>query len=67
MIGGYFVPAGTHVGISILGLHRNPKIWKNPLQFNPERWCVTAKHAEEKRPDEHLPTIINVVVHENGS
>ena len=40
MIAGYHIPKGTHMGITIVGLHRNPKVWPNPLKFDPERWYV---------------------------
>jgi cytochrome P450 len=40
VLAGYYVPKGVHVGVSILGLHRNPKVWNKPLVFDPERWCV---------------------------
>ncbi|KAK9116596.1 hypothetical protein Sjap_015543 [Stephania japonica] len=34
---GYFIPKGSHVLLSRLGLGRNPKVWDEPLQFRPER------------------------------
>ena len=37
-IAGYYVPKGVQVTVSILGLHRNPKVWADPLKFDPERW-----------------------------
>ncbi|KAM7489644.1 hypothetical protein LguiB_027128 [Lonicera macranthoides] len=36
-ISGYFIPKGSHVLLSRPGLGRNPKIWDDPLTFNPER------------------------------
>nr|GMC79312.1 isoleucine N-monooxygenase 1-like [Ipomoea batatas] len=33
----YFIPKGSHVMISRHGLGRNPRIWEEPLKFNPER------------------------------
>ncbi|KAM7489636.1 hypothetical protein LguiB_027120 [Lonicera macranthoides] len=36
-IAGYFIPKGSHVLLSRPGLGRNPKIWDDPLTFNPER------------------------------
>jgi cytochrome P450 len=36
-IAGYFIPKGSHVLLSRLGLGRNPKIWEEPLKFKPER------------------------------
>ncbi|XP_046381306.2 cytochrome P450 3A6-like [Haliotis rufescens] len=37
-VGGYFIPAGTIVGISIGGLHRLPENWEDPNTFRPERF-----------------------------
>ncbi|RWR80494.1 Cytochrome P450 [Cinnamomum micranthum f. kanehirae] len=36
-IAGYFIPKGSHVILSRIGLGRNPKVWDDPLRFNPER------------------------------
>ncbi|KAL6341722.1 hypothetical protein AAG906_037966 [Vitis piasezkii] len=36
-VAGYFIPKGSHVLLSRLGLGRNPRIWEEPLNFNPER------------------------------
>ncbi|KAJ9699126.1 hypothetical protein PVL29_007958 [Vitis rotundifolia] len=36
-VAGYFIPKGSHVLLSRLGLGRNPRIWEGPLNFNPER------------------------------
>jgi hypothetical protein len=37
-IDGYLIPAGTVVSMSPYTLHRNPKVFPEPLKFNPERW-----------------------------
>lgn len=36
-VGNYFVPKGSHVLLSRLGLGRNPKVWNEPHKFKPER------------------------------
>ncbi|KAJ8649828.1 hypothetical protein MRB53_002851 [Persea americana] len=36
-VAGYFIPKGSHVLLSRTGLGRNPKVWDDPLRFNPER------------------------------
>ncbi|XP_010462740.2 PREDICTED: dihomomethionine N-hydroxylase-like [Camelina sativa] len=36
-LGGYFIPQGSHVHVCRPGLGRNPKIWKDPLVYKPER------------------------------
>lgn len=35
---GTFIPKGTRVNIDIYGLHHNPRIWKDPFVFRPERF-----------------------------
>ncbi|XP_057796257.1 phenylalanine N-monooxygenase-like [Salvia miltiorrhiza] len=40
VVGGYFIPKGSHVLLSRRGLGRNPKIWDEPLRFKPERYIV---------------------------
>jgi cytochrome P450 len=37
-IGGYWVPKGTTVFLNVWGIHRDPKNWQNPLEFQPERF-----------------------------
>ncbi|KAJ4842715.1 hypothetical protein Tsubulata_040361 [Turnera subulata] len=36
-VAGYHIPKGSHVLVSRYGLGRNPKVWVNPLSFDPER------------------------------
>ncbi|XP_022640528.1 isoleucine N-monooxygenase 2-like [Vigna radiata var. radiata] len=36
-VGNYFIPKGSHVILSRRELGRNPKVWKEPLKFKPER------------------------------
>ena len=37
-IGGYYVPKGTRILLNVWAIHRDPKIWENPLEFQPERF-----------------------------
>jgi cytochrome P450 len=37
-LNGYFIPAGKSVTISPLAIHRDPRWYPNPEQFNPDRW-----------------------------
>ncbi|KAL0539801.1 hypothetical protein IC582_024022 [Cucumis melo] len=36
-VAGYFIPRGSQVLLSRLGLGRNPRIWEDPMRFDPER------------------------------
>ncbi|KAJ6935669.1 Cytochrome P450 79B2 family protein [Populus alba x Populus x berolinensis] len=51
VVANHFIPKGSYVILSRLGLGRNPKIWDEPLEFKPER---------------HLTGTGNVVLAENG-
>ena len=44
-VAGYFIPKGSHVLVSRVGLGRNPKVWDEPLEFKPER------HLKDGRSD----------------
>ncbi len=37
-IGGFEIPAGSHIRMSPLVLHRHPDLWEDPLTFNPDRF-----------------------------
>ncbi|KAJ9684016.1 hypothetical protein PVL29_016487 [Vitis rotundifolia] len=37
VVAGYFIPKGSHVLLSRVGLGRNPRVWEEPLRFKPER------------------------------
>ncbi|KAK9103251.1 hypothetical protein Sjap_020505 [Stephania japonica] len=37
-IGGYLIPKGARVFLNVWAMHRDPSIWDNPLEFNPERF-----------------------------
>ncbi|KAB5530028.1 hypothetical protein DKX38_020109 [Salix brachista] len=43
-ISGYYVPRGTRLVVNIWKLHRDPRVWKNPDEFQPERFLTT--HAD---------------------
>ncbi|KAK9167921.1 hypothetical protein Syun_000061 [Stephania yunnanensis] len=50
-VSGYFIPKGSHVLLSRVGLGRNPRVWDEPLQFRPDRHlsdgsCQTVHLAE---------------------
>ncbi|KAE8350314.1 cytochrome P450 [Aspergillus coremiiformis] len=50
VIDGCLIPKGTVVSISPYTLHRNPRVFKDPMRFNPDRWLgPAAEVAEMKR------------------
>ncbi|GLJ19391.1 hypothetical protein SUGI_0349390 [Cryptomeria japonica] len=38
VINGYLVPEDTQVFVNIWGIGRDPSVWKDPLNFNPDRF-----------------------------
>ncbi|XP_019057481.1 PREDICTED: dihomomethionine N-hydroxylase-like [Tarenaya hassleriana] len=46
-LAGYFIPKGSHVLVSRLGLGRNPKIWDEPHVFKPERHLGCNETSQE--------------------
>ncbi|WP_271337648.1 cytochrome P450 [Flavobacterium azizsancarii] len=42
-LAGYHIKKGTLIGVSFYELHRNPKYWVNPEQFDPERFLEEQK------------------------
>lgn len=42
-LAGYHIKKGTLIGVSFYELHRNPKYWENPEQFDPERFLGEQK------------------------
>lgn len=39
-VDGKFFPANTDISFFIIGVHRNPDIYPDPLKFDPERFDV---------------------------
>ena len=46
-LGGYLIPKGWHVGVSVYTLHRSPALWERPDDFWPDRWAEGQQ--EEKK------------------
>lgn len=49
-IGGYFIPAGSHVLISPYGLHHDSRFWQRPEIYRPERF-----HTDEIDRNAFIP------------
>jgi cytochrome P450 len=45
---GYHIKEKTLIGVSFYELHRNPKYWDNPSEFNPERFLGEQKKESYK-------------------
>ncbi|KAG6761466.1 hypothetical protein POTOM_034687 [Populus tomentosa] len=43
-VAGFHIPAGTRLVVNLWKLHRDPNIWANPLEFQPERFLK--EHAK---------------------
>ncbi|MGA2412450.1 MAG: cytochrome P450 [Candidatus Binataceae bacterium] len=52
-IGDYFVPAGTEIYLPLYFIQRNPKLWKEPDRFNPDRFG--ADQSNDHHPLAMLP------------
>ncbi|KAJ4750931.1 Cytochrome P450 [Rhynchospora pubera] len=37
-LGGYDIPKGANVMVNVWALARDPKVWRNPLEYHPERF-----------------------------
>ncbi|GFO28292.1 cytochrome p450 [Plakobranchus ocellatus] len=47
-LGGYHIPAGTLVGVSVGALHRLAENWDDPLTFRPERFLAPHEQWNHK-------------------
>ncbi|XP_068655284.1 cytochrome P450 CYP82D47-like [Aristolochia californica] len=45
-IGGFHVPAGTRVIANLYKLHRDPRVWPNPEEFQPERFLTSHRDMD---------------------
>lgn len=42
MVGGYVVPKDCTIFLNVWSIHRDPRYWDNPLEFNPERFLTNS-------------------------
>ncbi|KAL0052923.1 hypothetical protein WJX82_009946 [Trebouxia sp. C0006] len=54
-LGGFKLPAGTKVGINVLGMHHNPKHFPDPQDFLPERFLDGPKGPPSRHLYAYLP------------
>ncbi|OAY25458.1 cytochrome P450 CYP82D47-like [Manihot esculenta] len=56
IIAGFHIPAGTRLFVNLWKLHRDPSIWTNPLEFQPERFLNEHASLDVRGQDfEYLP------------
>ncbi|XP_022752262.1 cytochrome P450 CYP82D47-like [Durio zibethinus] len=48
VVSGYHIPAGTRLLINLNKIHRDPKVWSYPCEFQPERFLTTFKDFDVK-------------------
>jgi len=53
MLGDFYAPKGTGIGISSYTVHRDPRWWDEPTAFRPERF--SPENAEHIRKYSYIP------------
>lgn len=53
IVSGYFIPKGCHILLSHLGLGRNPRVWNEPIKFNPDLH-ITNESSQVVLTDSHM-------------
>ncbi|KAJ7950313.1 putative Cytochrome P450 [Quillaja saponaria] len=53
-VGGYHVPTGTRLIVNLAKIHRDPRVWADPLEFRPERFLTTHKGVDVRGLDFEL-------------
>lgn len=48
IVGGYHVAKGTRLMVNLWRMHRDPKVWSDPMEFKPERFLTTHKDMDVK-------------------
>ncbi|XP_052109450.1 cytochrome P450 CYP82D47 isoform X1 [Arachis duranensis] len=47
-LGGYYIKAGTRMFLNLWKLHRDPRVWSDPMEFKPERFLSAHKDVDVK-------------------
>ncbi|CAL5211826.1 unnamed protein product [Lathyrus oleraceus] len=47
-VGGYHIQTGTRLILNLWKMHRDPRVWSEPLEFQPERFLNTHKDVDVK-------------------
>ena len=56
VVAGYNIPKGTRLMVNLWKLHRDPNVWSDPDQFQPERFLTSNKDIDYKGQQyEYLP------------
>ncbi|KAL0438632.1 UNVERIFIED_CONTAM: cytochrome [Sesamum latifolium] len=45
-VAGYHIPVGTRLILNLWKLHRDPRVWTDPLEFRPERFLLEHKEVD---------------------
>ncbi|XP_076944194.1 cytochrome P450 CYP82D47-like [Bidens hawaiensis] len=48
IVGGYNIPIGTRLLVNLKKMHRDPNVWSEPDEFQPERFLKTKKDIDVK-------------------
>ncbi|KAK9874350.1 hypothetical protein WA026_002700 [Henosepilachna vigintioctopunctata] len=52
-LGKHQIPAGCSLVLGLIRVHRDPRIWKDPLKFNPDRFLP--EEVAKRHPYSYLP------------
>ncbi|KAF2898377.1 hypothetical protein ILUMI_07780 [Ignelater luminosus] len=52
-LGDFILPAGTSLAVGIIGTHRDPETWPNPMKFDPDRFLP--EEVAKRHPCSYIP------------
>ncbi|CAL2259528.1 unnamed protein product [Prunus armeniaca] len=58
-VGGYTIPKGSRIFFNVWAIHRDPSIWENPLEFDPERRICAGIAMAERMVMHSLATLVH--------